>query len=514
MRRLVTVLLIIGVLLGMTLATTPAQAELSAGCSDLNDPYYDGFYGSSGNRNDRYRYVAGERIRIQAGPPDDFDPTTIVLFDNSNGGEQVASASYPGTLTYVIPATGDYNFGWTVAANATFMVSCMSVGPTPTTTATTTATVTPTATATPTAYDEIEVVVRAFIPCEAVQSPTDIILPYIGEVFGGDRPPLTTGGGYRAAFSYDDPRVRFEEGVQVTADPQKSPLVSRTRSRMWTPTRLFTRAQTARLQGAWWCWGIVEDTPIDYVPATVSVNDGAARVEGTDEGVQITFAMHAGNAYPPLGAFRIPNPIVNADFTVSLRQRPGESPEYRIQGTHDGFPAYEIYINGQRVYECDPLANGDSPRSLYPPQDKRASVSWTIVPTAQHPPAYCAAVSALAIAENRARSGSTLGLLGTGLSSSNPALSQSTPITMTQILVNGRLVGVVPLTAQGSLEAILDTRGASDGLYEIQAVINGQVVAQTQVHINQAAPLYQMIFQGQPLLGAARERLMLPLVVR
>ena len=37
---------------------------------------------------------------------------------------------------------------------------------------------------------------------------------------------------------------------------------------------------------------------------------------------------------------------------------------YSILGNHDGFPAYEIYINGTRVYEHDPLATGEGLWSL------------------------------------------------------------------------------------------------------------------------------------------------------
>lgn len=38
---------------------------------------------------------------------------------------------------------------------------------------------------------------------------------------------------------------------------------------------------------------------------------------------------------------------------------------YSIEGIHDGFPAYEIYINGKRVYQHDPLATGEGLWSLF-----------------------------------------------------------------------------------------------------------------------------------------------------
>ena len=37
---------------------------------------------------------------------------------------------------------------------------------------------------------------------------------------------------------------------------------------------------------------------------------------------------------------------------------------YSISGSHDGFPAWEMYINGTRVHEYDPIPNGCTPLSL------------------------------------------------------------------------------------------------------------------------------------------------------
>jgi hypothetical protein len=48
-----------------------------------------------------------------------------------------------------------------------------------------------------------------------------------------------------------------------------------------------------------------------------------------------------------------------------------------VLGTHDGFPSYELYINGTRVYQHDPIPAGEGPGALFPPSDRRVSIPWT-----------------------------------------------------------------------------------------------------------------------------------------
>ena len=55
------------------------------------------------------------------------------------------------------------------------------------------------------------------------------------------------------------------------------------------------------------------------------------------------------------------SPGISYSITITIDKTLGT---YSITGTHDGFPAYEIYINGKRVYQHDPLATGDGLGSL------------------------------------------------------------------------------------------------------------------------------------------------------
>ena len=54
-------------------------------------------------------------------------------------------------------------------------------------------------------------------------------------------------------------------------------------------------------------------------------------------------------------------PAIDYSLTVIIDR---DKNEYSISGSHDGFPAYEIYINGIRVYEHDPFVTGETPMSL------------------------------------------------------------------------------------------------------------------------------------------------------
>ena len=109
---------------GVVAGTAPqasAQQALSAGCTNLDAPFVDGFYGgaSLGTR----QYLAGEVITVSAGEPTVGGPPTATrLVVNS---VLVASGGFPATLSYTVPADGPYAVAWGVNLGAaTWNVSC------------------------------------------------------------------------------------------------------------------------------------------------------------------------------------------------------------------------------------------------------------------------------------------------------------------------------------------------------------------------------------------------------
>ena len=72
-------------------------------------------------------------------------------------------------------------------------------------------------------------------------------------------------------------------------------------------------------------------------------------------------------------------PAINADIVVSFNLDSDGYIEYAVSGSHDGFPAYELYINQQLVNSWDPIAEGTSPFALNPPEDVTVNVPPTIL---------------------------------------------------------------------------------------------------------------------------------------
>jgi hypothetical protein len=47
-----------------------------------------------------------------------------------------------------------------------------------------------------------------------------------------------------------------------------------------------------------------------------------------------------------------------------------------FSGTHDGFPAYESYVQNSLIYSHDPRKTGETPLSLFPPEEHSASAGF------------------------------------------------------------------------------------------------------------------------------------------
>lgn len=73
-------------------------------------------------------------------------------------------------------------------------------------------------------------------------------------------------------------------------------------------------------------------------------------------------------------------PGIGYTLTITADYTNLAAPKYSITGSHDGFPAFEVYINGTRVHHYDPLASGDGPWSLGWPEEKSVSIPATPVP--------------------------------------------------------------------------------------------------------------------------------------
>jgi len=68
-------------------------------------------------------------------------------------------------------------------------------------------------------------------------------------------------------------------------------------------------------------------------------------------------------------------PAINADLNLYLK-REGDVLRCFVDGEHDGFPAYELYVNGVLIYCHDPIATGKSAASLFGYGDIKVNTDW------------------------------------------------------------------------------------------------------------------------------------------
>lgn len=68
-------------------------------------------------------------------------------------------------------------------------------------------------------------------------------------------------------------------------------------------------------------------------------------------------------------------PNINVEIIIGLKLN-GSTIQYMIKGKFDGFPSYEIKLNGTNVWSHDPILSGDDPNSLFPPMDNDVDISW------------------------------------------------------------------------------------------------------------------------------------------
>ncbi|MFM7366897.1 MAG: Ig-like domain-containing protein, partial [Sphaerospermopsis kisseleviana] len=133
----------------------------------------------------------------------------------------------------------------------------------------------------------------------------------------------------------------------------------------WGQSEKYKREDAQQVKGKpdWW-WELKDsNTKPVYAPSPLEANNQNLKAtakqkyfDANNEEVfqDIEFFIRGENkAFQSL----VPTPKIDAKITVSVSQKNGYKPQYSIKGWHDGFPAYELYINGERVYGYMPTSN-------------------------------------------------------------------------------------------------------------------------------------------------------------
>ncbi len=213
---------------------------------------------------------------------------------------------------------------------------------------------------------EFDVVLRIFIP----RHPTGrdyVEIPIAGIAFGGDDRTFSTnrfGPSFRSlqesrAVPYDfvldqtngikNGSALNENGISRSYDKATSvdPITD----------RLTDSAKADTIPG-------VPEMIAEDLATTADMNILGLRLD--DKRVQIKY--FGFSTMPLLPAFLTPD--IDWDFCIEIDGSDFLHPKYKLTGSHDGFPGYEIYVYSAggvtTVYQYDPWANGFTPDTGLP----------------------------------------------------------------------------------------------------------------------------------------------------
>lgn len=196
-------------------------------------------------------------------------------------------------------------------------------------------------------------------------------IPSPGVYFSDFPTPLPLFGGDGRGFDYSGGTNRSFQGVEV--DPRRpSPIVSGPSVNFGVTNQYGSSNGASVVNKPYWWWvinaGATPTATARLGVTTANNNVQVTRLSPTQ--VKVTFFLKGPNPLVPVA------PPIQADIAVFIRGGGGIRPQYRIEGNHDGFPAYELYINGNLVYLYDPESSGKSPYNLGGSLDELVSVPW------------------------------------------------------------------------------------------------------------------------------------------
>ena len=203
----------------------------------------------------------------------------------------------------------------------------------------------------------VELKMRVFIPCQALTA-----MSFTGKrAFAGDG----------RDFSYTGGTSRAELVANITYSPGAVQTVSRGFGQSFE----YNTSDVSAVPGK-------PDWFLALNPGAVAI--GSDTLQASDDNLNIVLGAGASTTEAAFSVAR-PSTVVSISLIGALPLMTGapaiDATLYvhiisdggrlkgLVRGSHDGFPAYEIYLNQQLVYKFDPVAAGTSPMNLLPPED-------------------------------------------------------------------------------------------------------------------------------------------------
>lgn len=197
----------------------------------------------------------------------------------------------------------------------------------------------------------------AFIPCDGVDT--------FG-LYDGD------GRGFSYAGAAESSRALLDVSLDPDGDATFKPTMF--------PSKKFSGAAAASKRG--WCVTLKDGAradrtavaSADRVFATVREDARTERVGSTDYSVTTArLEAHAKNPLIPFGLAPNTDAVVVVEVYYLLVGGKKTPRWLTFAGYHDAFPSWELYADGQPVFQYDVLASGKGPTDLFPGNEREVS---------------------------------------------------------------------------------------------------------------------------------------------
>jgi hypothetical protein len=219
-------------------------------------------------------------------------------------------------------------------------------------------------------YENIKVQVKAFIPSNAVPLALLPSTPFL-DVYSGDDRSFGMEGTSRASQS-----------ITVNVDPERiTPLVGEIK-RSWGTSKRYDISNGTQIVGKpWWWWELKPGAkPTNVKTLDVDLSNNRIVIRRTkSESKQIDLDFRLDGLNPVALGFlgKIADATISSYITVSIKQqKDSQRPQFKVKGKHDGFPAYELFVNNRLVYTFDPEQASTSPLDLLSNAERKVVIPW------------------------------------------------------------------------------------------------------------------------------------------
>jgi len=213
----------------------------------------------------------------------------------------------------------------------------------------------------------VEVKYRMFIPSPVIEGP----------------PLMDDYGGDGRSFSYDGGTSRGEITAIVHLSSGLGIDSIDVQDRHWGESTAYDSDDTFHVSGKpdWWFDKKAGAQPTER--ATLQVEDDNLKIyAGTSgqRGIRVMAENASAVTVAAAGALPLSSiaPDINADVSILFRNHNGLI-QVMALGKHDGFPAHELYVNGEIIYRYNPVAAGNGPGTLVGFGDIDVASDWKTV---------------------------------------------------------------------------------------------------------------------------------------